>query len=114
MTVAHQDMPPSTFPVPEGITTLTVDYKSGLLPDSLTPEKYLVQEKFNSAYIPTEVSNVWVQVPVCVDTGQLLTNNCPNSITGVFSEKAYPLDRKYCTGRCRGRSAKRLLYTTRR
>ncbi|MGI6145287.1 MAG: PBP1A family penicillin-binding protein [Clostridia bacterium] len=90
MTVAHQDMPPSTFPVPEGITTLTVDYKSGLLPDSLTPEKYLVQEKFNSAYIPTEVSNVWVQVPVCVDTGQLLTNNCPNSITGVFLKRPIP------------------------
>jgi len=90
MTVAHQDIPASTFPLPEGITTLTVDYKSGLLPDSLTPEKFLVHEKFNSAYIPTEVSNVWVQMPVCVDTGQLLTNSCPNSITGVFLKRPIP------------------------
>jgi len=90
MTVAHKGLPPSTFPQPEGITTLTVDYKSGLLPSSLTPEKYLVQEKFNSAYLPTEVSNVWEQIPVCVDSGLLLTNNCPNSITGVFLKRAIP------------------------
>ncbi|MGI6588888.1 MAG: PBP1A family penicillin-binding protein [Peptococcia bacterium] len=90
MTVAHENIPPSTFPMPEGITTTTVDYKSGLLPDSLTPEKYLVQEKFNSAYIPTEISNVWVQMPVCAETGQLLTNKCPHSITGVFLKRPTP------------------------
>lgn len=90
MTVAHQNIPPSTFPEPEGITRLTVDYKSGLLPDSLTPEKYLVQEKFNSAYLPDGVSNVWVQMPVCAETGQLLTNKCPHSITGVFLKRPTP------------------------
>lgn len=90
MTVAHQNIAPSTFPLPEGITAVDVDYKSGLLPSNLTPEKYLVREKFNSAYIPIEISNVWVQIPVCADTGQLLTNKCPNSITGIFLKRPIP------------------------
>lgn len=90
MTVAHKNLPVSTFREPENITTVTVDYKSGLLPSSLTPEKYIVSEKFNSNYVPTELSNVWVQLPVCADTGQLLTNTCPNSITGVFLKRPVP------------------------
>lgn len=90
MTVAHQDLPASSFPVPEGIATIPVDYKSGLLPSSLTPPEYVVTEKFNSNYLPTEVSNVWVQLPVCAETGQLLTENCPTAVTGVFLKRPVP------------------------
>lgn len=90
MTVAHQKIPARNFPEPQGITRLTVDYKSGLIPSSLTPEKYLVQEKFNSKYLPTAVSNVWVELPVCAETGKLLTNKCPHSITGIFLKRPTP------------------------
>lgn len=90
MTVAHQNIPVSTFREPGNITTVVVDYKSGLLPSNLTPEKYIVAEKFNSNYVPTESSNVWVQLPVCAETGQLLTNTCPNSITGTFLKRPVP------------------------
>lgn len=90
MTTAHRKLPPSSFPEPDGITTVVVDYKSGLLPSNLTPDKYVVQEKFNSQYIPTEFSGAWVEVPVCADTGQLLTNNCPNSITSIFLKRDLP------------------------
>ena len=45
-----------------------------LLPSAYTPAKYRVAEKFNSAYLPTEVSNVWVETPVCAESGKLLTD----------------------------------------
>ncbi|MDD4048133.1 MAG: PBP1A family penicillin-binding protein [Clostridia bacterium] len=90
MTVAQKKLPPSTFPVPTGIKTITVDYKSGLPPSSLTPDKYIVKEKFNGEYTPSEISNVWIQLPVCADTGQLLTNTCPNSITNTYLKRPIP------------------------
>ena len=90
MTVAHENIPPSTFPQPEGIVSIEVDYKSGLLPSASTPPQYIVTEKFNSAYLPAEVSNVWVQQPVCADTGKLLTNSCPTAVTKIFLKRQVP------------------------
>ena len=90
MEVAHRDLPPSTFQRPEGIEDIPVDYKSGLLPSVLTPPNFVNIEKFNSAYIPTEVSNVWVQQPVCAETGKLLTNSCPTIITKIFLQRQIP------------------------
>ncbi|MGI6605993.1 MAG: PBP1A family penicillin-binding protein [Peptococcia bacterium] len=90
MEVAHQNIPPSTFKRPSNIIDVVVDYKSGLLPSNLTPAKYLVSEKFNTAYMPTETSNVWVEVPVCADTGQILAANCPNAITGIYLKRPIP------------------------
>lgn len=90
MKVAHEDIPVSYFPRPEGIEEIPVDYKSGLLPSNLTPPEYIVYEKFNSAYVPTEISNAWVQLPVCVETGQLLTDNCHTPVTKVFLKRAIP------------------------
>jgi penicillin-binding protein 1A len=90
MEVAHQGIPVSEFPVPEGITEVQVDYKSGLLPSPLTPPNFITTEKFNSAYVPTEISNVWVQLPVCPDSGKLLTDMCPSSITRTFLKRPIP------------------------
>jgi len=90
MTAAHEKLPASTFPRPEGIVEVVVDYKSGLLPSALTPSKYVFAEKFNSAYVPTETSSVWVQLPVCADTGKLLSNSCPTALTKVFLKRQIP------------------------
>ncbi|MBZ4653577.1 MAG: penicillin-binding protein [Peptococcaceae bacterium] len=91
MTVAHKDMPVTPFPKPDNITEVQVDYKSGLLPSSLTPPEFIVTEVFNSAYVPTEVSNAWVQLPVCPESGQLLTDFCPTpAVTGVFLKRPIP------------------------
>ncbi len=90
MTVAHRDLPVSSFKVPSGIATIPVDYKSGLLPSNLTPPDFVVMEKFNEEYLPTEISDVWVQMPVCADTGQLLTSSCPVSVTGTFLKRPIP------------------------
>jgi penicillin-binding protein 1A len=115
MTAAHKDVPVTQFPAPDGIVELQVDYKSGLLPSPLTPPEQVVTEKFNTAYVPTEISNVWIQLPVCAESGQLLTDFCPWPVTRVFlqrpipwSGKWTPLDanleppREYCTIHGRG------------
>lgn len=90
MKVAHQGIPVSYFPRPEGIVDISVDYKSGLLPSALTPPEFVTTEKFNSNFIPVEVSNVWVQQAVCAETGQLLTSNCPTPISRVFLKRPVP------------------------
>ena len=90
MTVAHEDIPVTEFMVPDNIKTVQVDYKSGLLPSPLTPEEFLVQELFNGDHVPTEMSNVWIQLPVCADSGELPTDFCPHLGTGIFLSRAVP------------------------
>lgn len=90
MTVAHENIPVTEFPRPEDIVEVEVDYKSGLLPSSLTPAEFIVSEKFNAAYVPTETSNVWMQLPVCADSGELLTDFCPTPVTHVFLKRPIP------------------------
>ncbi|MEL7624935.1 MAG: PBP1A family penicillin-binding protein [Clostridiales bacterium] len=90
MTVAHRDLPVTNFPVPENIRTVTIDAKSGLLPSELTPKEFTISEKFNGNYVPTEESNVWVQAPVCADSGLLLTDNCPHTELKTFLRRQVP------------------------
>lgn len=90
MTVAHQSLPVTGFTRPDGIVNATVDYKSGILPSSLTPPEFVVDEVFNSSNVPAEISPVWVQLPVCADTGQLLTPSCPSSVTHIFLKRPIP------------------------
>lgn len=90
MKVAHRDLPPSTFPKPDNIVSVTVDYKSGLLPSNLTPPDFVVNELFNAAYTPSEISNVWVQLPVCAESGELLTDFCPSPVTRTFLKRPVP------------------------
>lgn len=95
MTVAHEGLPAVQFPRPEGIVDMQVDYKSGLLPSPLTPPEQVVTEKFNAAYVPTEISNVWIQLPVCAESGQLLTDFCPWPVTRVFLQRPIPWSGKW-------------------
>lgn len=90
MKVAHQGLPVSSFPQPEGIVSIPIDYKSGLLPSALTPAEFVTTEKFNSNFVPVEVSNVWVQQAVCAETGELLTSNCPTPLSRVFLKRPVP------------------------
>ena len=65
MTVAHQDLPvQSSIPRPQGITSVSFDRKSGLLPSSLTPDQFISTEICASDSVPTSVSDVWIEVNV--------------------------------------------------
>ncbi|MFZ5942489.1 MAG: PBP1A family penicillin-binding protein [Bacillota bacterium] len=91
MEVAHQNLPPSRFERPAGIVDIAVDYKSGLLPSELTPPEFVVTEQFNKNFIPTEISNVWVQAQIDPETGQLYTPNCPSPpVTKTFLKRPQP------------------------
>lgn len=90
MEVAHRNLPSEQFVKPEGIVSLPVDYKSGLIPTDLTPAEYVKNEFFNQEYAPTEKSNVWIELPICADSGKLLTDFCPNPVTKVFLKRPVP------------------------
>ena len=79
MEVAHKGLPGKRFPKPDGIVSVEIDVKSGLLPSELTPPDMIKSEEFNKDFVPKEVSNVWVQAAVCPDTGQLITDSCPHT-----------------------------------
>lgn len=63
MEVAHQGKTPSNFKMPEGIVSLTIDSKSGLLPSELTPAEFRRTEIFNEEFVPTEISKAWISIP---------------------------------------------------
>lgn len=90
MQTAHEELPVSDFPLPEGIISIPVDYKSGLLPSDLTPPEYVVMEKFNKDNAPLETSNVWVRMPVCAVSGSKPTTDCPRTISKVFLKRPIP------------------------
>lgn len=77
MNTIHEGLPAENFSQPSGITSVTIDTKSGMLPSSLTPAEYTKSELFNSKYVPKETSDVWVPVEVCPVSGQKMSPGCP-------------------------------------
>ena len=73
----HQGLPAGEFVQPEGVTTVDIDLKSGLLPSSLTPPEFIGSGMFNSKSVPQEVSNVWEEVLVDPASGEAYTPRCP-------------------------------------
>lgn len=90
METAHEGLPAKMFPVPSGITSVTIDAKSGLLPSELTPDTFRISEKFNVAHVPKETSDIWVQAPVCSESELLLTDQCPEMKLGTFLQRKEP------------------------
>ncbi len=79
MAYAHQDLPVVSFEKPDGITTATIDTKSGLLPSALTPAEYQKSEIFNKNAVPKEVSTAWEEVEIDPLSGELFTDKCPGT-----------------------------------
>jgi len=92
MEYAVRNEPVSNFPRPDGIVRITVDAKSGKLPSELTPEKYLITEIFARDMVPAEVSDVWVELEICSESGKLATDFCPDTATEVFLKRPVPYD----------------------
>ena len=77
MNTIHQGLPAENFKAPSGITTVTIDTKSGLLASELTPAEYVKNEMFNVKHVPKSYSDVWQPVDVCPVSGQKLSAGCP-------------------------------------
>ena len=90
MLEALRDEPVRQFHRPEGIVYRSVDAKSGLLPSDLTPSQFIINEAFARDHVPTRISEAWVQVAVCADTGNLASDYCPNRSYGVFLQRPVP------------------------
>jgi 1A family penicillin-binding protein len=74
---------PETFTVPPGITQVTVDSVSGLLPTDATPQTKT--ETFASYSVPTTYDNIHIKVPYDATTGQPATSlTSPGNITYKF------------------------------
>ncbi len=74
---------PETFTVPPGITQVTVDSVSGLLPTDATPQTKT--ETFASYSVPTAYDDVHIKVPFDSTTGQPATSlTPPQNITYKF------------------------------
>jgi len=72
-----------TFTKPEGITGVTIDTKSGMLPSDLTPSEFIGSEIYSTANMPTQVSDIWTTVEICEESGKLASEYCPNKISAV-------------------------------
>lgn len=77
MNPIHSGLAAEEYQMPSGITSATIDTKSGMLASSLTPTEYVKTELFNEKYVPKQESDVWQYVQVCADSGQLMSADCP-------------------------------------
>lgn len=69
----------TSFKVPEEITYVDIDTKSGLLPSDLTPSQFIQTEVFDSINVPTETSDIWRRVTICTVSGMAAGSNCSST-----------------------------------
>ncbi|MDX9871182.1 MAG: PBP1A family penicillin-binding protein [Clostridia bacterium] len=90
METAHQSRPVRDFAQPDGVMTVAIDQKSGLLAGENTPPEAVGTELFNKENVPKEISAAWVRAEVCADSGQALTPDCPGAVTKLFLRRPVP------------------------
>ncbi|MBO8169510.1 MAG: PBP1A family penicillin-binding protein [Thermoanaerobacteraceae bacterium] len=90
MREALKDKEPKQFERPEDIVSVAIDTKSGLLPSELTPEEFIQMEIFDKTTVPQKVSDIWVEVEVCAETGKLFTPFCPDVVTKTLFKRPIP------------------------
>ena len=90
MEEALKDKEPKPFERPNGIVNVTIDSKTGLLPNELTPQEFVTTELFAKNTVPQQVSDIWQETEVCAESGKLPTPFCPDIITGIFFKRPIP------------------------
>ena len=90
MLEALKNEPVKQFPKPSNLVYTAVDAKSGLLPSELTPSQYIINEVFTRDNVPKEISNVWIEAPICADTGKRPSQYCIDIVYGVYLQRPVP------------------------
>lgn len=99
MAYAHQNLAVENFVKPAGVTSATIDTKSGLRPSALTPAEYQKSELFNSSSVPQETSTAWVEVEIDPLSGELFTDKCPGPAeVKVFLQREIPWQENIAPG----------------
>lgn len=76
---ASSDLPGSRFTRPNGIVSLTVDAKTGMLPSEHTTQT--VTELFDKDNVPTSSADELSSALICDDSKMLANEYCPNTST---------------------------------
>lgn len=84
MSKIHEDLPYSSFSVPDGIVSATVCSRSGKQPIAGLCDGTLYTEYFEEGTVPTESCDVHYAGTMCAIDGLPATENCPFKTTGVF------------------------------
>lgn len=90
MQEALKNEPVKQFTRPGNLVFTTVDAKSGLLPSTLTPSQFKINEIFIRDNLPKKDSDVWIEAPVCADSGKKPAEFCPNVVNGVYLKRTVP------------------------
>lgn len=96
MKVAHEGYENRNFKAVNGLVSLSIDTKSGMLPSeysSMDPRGTVKTELFIPGTEPTEVDNVHVYAEICKDSHLLSTEYCPEDTREirVFVKRPVPL-----------------------
>lgn len=97
MSEIHTDLPAKDFVKPDGIVRVAIDTKSGKRPSELSaldPRGSTIRnEYFISGTEPTEIDDVHVKLPVCIESGKLVNQDyCPTTLIEerVFIKREVP------------------------
>lgn len=75
-----EDVPPSDFSRPSGITgPIAICSKSGLRPGPYCPDECIVYEIFPTGLVPQETCDLHIELEVCTASGLLPGEFCPES-----------------------------------
>lgn len=75
--LAQLSLSSEEFPIPQGITKLTITKSTGLLPAENTPEDMLYQDIFATFNVPTQIDNSFITYPIDKITGLIATEYSP-------------------------------------
>jgi penicillin-binding protein 1A len=84
MAQVHEDLPYSSFTMPNGIVSATVCSRSGKQPIAGLCDGTLYSEYFEEGTVPSESCNVHYAGNMCAIDGLPATEGCPCKTTGVF------------------------------
>ncbi|MGN0505315.1 MAG: transglycosylase domain-containing protein [Lachnospiraceae bacterium] len=93
---AAKQLPYKEFEMPDSILTAKICTKSGLLAIDGVCDQYeggstVKTEFFAKGTVPTEYCNCHVKATICLDSGHLATENCPNTAEKVLLIKDEPV-----------------------
>jgi penicillin-binding protein 1A len=92
MSKAHAGLPVRSFPIPAGVTNVSVCKASGKLPNGFCPADQQISEIFVENKAPTEICDLHVQAEICAESGKLATPYCYTRITGVYIKRGTGLE----------------------
>ncbi|MBO6240741.1 MAG: transglycosylase domain-containing protein [Butyrivibrio sp.] len=80
----HEDLPYSSFSIPDGIVSATVCSRSGKQPIAGLCDGTLYTEYFEEGTVPTESCNVHYAGTMCAIDGIPAAESCPFKVAGVY------------------------------